>query len=406
MGDAERVLNSGSGLDSLRAAGSTALSEVRDPAPSGALSPIVAGTSIDLSGEMDCTDTACLRRRVDDVLSHIWHYFDQVVVQGAPLGLAYERDDDDTRRWILPFVDTFLYVREIGVEGELLFQPRPSYCVHILEDWAKEFGLENVLAQREAVTAQLLDQPGGLFAEPPVWDDGMWSVVANTLDQHVFTAHLDIPRDTTEADLARAVAELHFHGLADRLFGDIVLARSVEAPLATALPQYRRWLTDAKAVPTEGQVAYELALPVIENVPIRELIKIRKDEWPSFRAFQQSLQEAIRERVKVAAAGDDPGKIAREISADLIEPALNEIDRRLESASRAFRRKALSHAFVGSAITTVGLVLQVPMVAAAGVGALGLTLPHLDKFFEQRQEVEMSDMYFLWDLARRSNPSV
>jgi hypothetical protein len=41
---------------------------------------LVAGRGVDLSGQLDCTASACRQRQVDDLLRHAWYYFDRILV--------------------------------------------------------------------------------------------------------------------------------------------------------------------------------------------------------------------------------------------------------------------------------------------------------------------------------------
>jgi hypothetical protein len=43
---------------------------------------IVAGSEIDLSGELSCSNWECIKRQVDTLFSSVWHYFDRIIVAG------------------------------------------------------------------------------------------------------------------------------------------------------------------------------------------------------------------------------------------------------------------------------------------------------------------------------------
>ena len=63
----------------------------RYPEPTELSDAIVAGRKLDLSGTASCPIYDCLRRNVDATFRRIWHYFDQIVVEGiAPQWLAQE----------------------------------------------------------------------------------------------------------------------------------------------------------------------------------------------------------------------------------------------------------------------------------------------------------------------------
>jgi hypothetical protein len=44
--------------------------------------PLVAGSSLDLSGGVTCPNFPCLKEQVDELFRSAWHYFDRVVITG------------------------------------------------------------------------------------------------------------------------------------------------------------------------------------------------------------------------------------------------------------------------------------------------------------------------------------
>jgi hypothetical protein len=86
---------------------------------------------------------------------------------------------------------------------------------------------------------------------------------------------------------------------------------------------------------------------------------------------------------------------------DFIDPALADIHRRLEVATRALGRKMAQNALIGAAATSVGFLTGVPLVWGGGIAMVGSSIRHLNKFAEEEKDVELSDLYFLWRLEKR-----
>jgi len=106
---------------------------------------IVAGRAIDLSGELDCFAWECMKKQVDKLFNHVWHYFDRIVVVG-PSAHAFSSSwnpetEPHTIERLLTYIRLLLYVREIGAEDLLIFREKRPPCEAHLEDHLNEVGL-------------------------------------------------------------------------------------------------------------------------------------------------------------------------------------------------------------------------------------------------------------------------
>jgi hypothetical protein len=118
---------------------------------------LVAGAGIDLTGGdlIICPSPECMRRQVDTLFKRAWHYFDEMVVQdvftpalldeldGAPYGFDVIRDV------FLSHLEPLLYLREIGAEYLVDFQPKILPCK---EHWEDERTRSRVRARSESVS--------------------------------------------------------------------------------------------------------------------------------------------------------------------------------------------------------------------------------------------------------------
>jgi hypothetical protein len=111
--------------------------------------------------------------------------------------------------------------------------------------------------------------------------------------------------------------------------------------------------------------------------------------------FRYSLRTAIKERLRESDA-TDPKEIAQEIRRDVIDPALNKIERTLNGARSALLRKGAVSVGVGMLATTCGLLTANPLLIGTGFGTAMTTIAHVNKYIEEARDVSLSDMYFLW----------
>jgi len=363
---------------------------------------ILAGRGIDLSGDWDCCRLVSQRQYVDALFSRVWHYFDEIVIVG-PSGESFahslERLDEETTQSLLNYVDAFLYMRQVGAEDMVSFVEKTRPCTQHYAQHAREAGLGEVLERGE-------DWIEGLAEHGTVRH-----VRRHGAHWHYTFAHPELEHDVNgeiwgeresearDPDL-HEVAEAVFARYVSHLVSDVETARLIEVPLGAGLPAHEGLLTQRAHV-TESDVAFNLRLPTLNNLPLSELLKIRQDEWVYFDHFRQSLKEAIRQRVSSDAAS--PAVVAEQIYEDVIEPGLNDVTRRLDVIQKALDRKLATGIAIGGLITTVGVITGAPLIIGAGIAAMGSSVPVAQKYFDDKGSIELADMYFLWRLEERAN---
>jgi hypothetical protein len=376
-----------------------ALSTVRhDDGPA-----IVAGRGLDLSGALGCTHWECIKQEVDDLFAQVWHYFDQIVVVGPSAVHISDLWDEGVEeseivRRLEHYIRILLYLRNIGAEDLLVFTEKfPACGVHWKES-ARQAGLEPVIDLSEGFAEQFLRE-----ASIEVQLAGGKPQQLRYRVLHPKTAHPNfgwIPRkrrsldsDSVQRDVAVDVIANHIA----HLVSDVEAAKGTRSPLGSVIPLHQDMLRTLRlrVGAHEEDVAFHLKLPVLVGVETETLLRVRQDEREHFIAFRDRLRAAVQERVR-AAQTDDPSVIAQEVEADLINPALNDIQRRLSAARSVLVRKASASIGMGALMTTCGLLTANPLLITTGVGAVATTLPAAHKFIEDRRDVSLSDMYFLW----------
>jgi hypothetical protein len=183
------------------------------------------------------------------------------------------------------------------------------------------------------------------------------------------------------------------------LVSDVIAARQLHLPLGAGVALHEDVLGTPSTAVDIGVVAFELELPVLSDLPIREIVKIRQDEFECFLKFRHALTAAIKE---CAASGVSNREAADRVCEEFIEPAIVDIAARLRSAERTLNKSAGAAAVLGALVTTAGVLTAVPLVVEGGIAAVGFSVPALQKYFDKKGSVELSDMYFLWRLEERA----
>lgn len=370
---------------------------------------LVAGTGIDLTGGdlMVCPSPVCMRRQVDTLFKRAWHYFDEMVVQdvftpalldeldGAPYGFDVIRDV------FLSHLEPLLYLREIGAEHLVDFQPKILPCEEHWEDHAREQGLESVLALRASLITQLRSHMRFYYE-----DDG-----AGKRTYRVLYPDVDATRNigaesapefesseiVTEEQVQNAVLEELFRWYVTHLTGDVATAAHLKLPLATVLGFEAKLLSLSRPIEV-SDVVFQLQLPVLEGIPTSTLIKLREEQSDSFARFRDSLRLAAQERLKAGRSGSAK-LLADEIRMDVIEPSLHVIRQRLASSQKAMVKKTSVGLFLGAVATTCGLLYgpSAAMAISAGMSAVvAATAVAAYKHIDEQRDVALEDMYFLW----------
>jgi len=147
-------------------------------------------------------------------------------------------------------------------------------------------------------------------------------------------------------------------------------------------------------------VALNLRLPVLVNVPAKEILRLKRDNWPEFVLFRDAIRTAIDEQMTKVGDGS-PEEIARTVVDEHVNPKLETIAVELRVSQRALARKIGSNVAVGVAPVSAGLINHSPLVIAAAAipaayAAMKNVMPEVNKYFDGRAETEKSPYYFLW----------
>jgi hypothetical protein len=361
-------------------------------------SAILAGRGIDLSGDLDCCHLACQIDQVDALFRRTLHYFDRIIISGPPAHRfvdGLERADEQALYNLVEHVAALLYLRRIGVTNLAVFVQKPPACQEHYVQHATDAGLIDLIERAKPWVERLAREGEVIFLRAhedhwhfqfshPDLEHNVFSVVGSTPD-----CTRPSKRDIAEVVHARYVAHL---------VSDVTASRALSVPLGASVQLHEDVLvTGAPPTVTVEDVAFDLYLPVLEDLPINDVARLRRDEWEYFEAFRQALLYAIEQRLH---DGSPSLAVAERVAREVLDPALADLDKRLRVAERVATRKSAASIAIGGVVTTVGLLTGAPMVTAAGVAAMGTSVAAAHKYFEERGLIESSDMYWLWHLHR------
>ena len=377
--------------------------------------PVLGGRGLDLSGEMIGADVDDLLVEVDRVFGTLWHYFDEIVVEGFTsrryLMMIRDSNYDLAAHRVNAHCKLLLHLARIGALEHITFRQKPNPCVHhgqhgqILQN----AGLDAILAESPTLRKQF--KGGELLDWQYHGDHFHYRYVHPLIDlqEGVIWDHADDfpdPDEWSDSDVIDLIARDQFELYAEYVAADLSAAEEVGAPLALS-PALRDTVVD-RLLPrpvvggAESEVTIEVGLPVLNGIDAATVIKFRDDNAESFERFRVGLRKAVREQLKLSADAEKlPKKVAQELVGDYINPGLADIAQRMQVAKSTLGRKSVTNISVGSVSVVIGLVAAVPILLPAGV-ALGLAAPgvHYAKYADERSAIELSDLYFLWNARR------
>lgn len=403
--DAKRVLARPRGLRSLQAAAQAAAD-----APRSNVVPldhtegvIAAGRSMDLSGVLDCMHWECLTRKLDDLFRNVWHYFDEVVVEGpgaSRVTRQFERDSTEhVGDRMLHHATALLRLREQGLDKYLIFREKPPECTVHYEQHLEEAGLTVALASVDDIIEDLV--VAGEVRDVSEHDDHWhYEFVHPRLEHTVWETLPAASGWDGGGDPLPFVARDVLRRFAAHLTSDVRAARGLQVPLASSVELHEEVLDRTAAGRSVENVALSLQLPVLQNLTAADLVRLREHEGLQFERFRDALRSAIAERLK--SDGEDPVTVAARVMDEIINPELNMIEAKLGESQRSLSLKSGLQLGVGAATTTVGLLAALPPVVATGLGISAASVVHGSKYFDDKKEVRLSEMYFLWHAEHRN----
>lgn len=153
-------------------------------------------------------------------------------------------------------------------------------------------------------------------------------------------------------------------------------------------------------------VALNLRLPVLRNAPIKEILKFRDDYSAPFEIFRAALRQAIRAQIRQQSEYGGPGsaeQLANAVVTEYLLPELARIEVQLGGVRKTLSRKLGDNITVAGATVGVGLIEHIPLVITITAAAAAASIADIiNKRADDKQEIENSDLYFLWKARTRS----
>jgi hypothetical protein len=361
---------------------------------------VVAGPGLALGEGVMCSGFNCQSKHMDLNFGNVLHYFDYVVMEGADgpnyvrkLNRASDKSDfDDLVNDVTAQVWALNYAREIGLADHIVYAPKMCFCKPHLAESADLVDARS-LVEKETILdlARKISREGGVVVQhkgPKKWTGEIRHPLLPDKMAGRYFYQKTAPKKWE-------VAEVLISGWVHSAIFDTATARRLNIPLVSmANPSVLERSINPEKLSVD-EVATRIRIPYLQGLKTEDLIKLRNQEYHHFQKFRAVLQEAIKETLEKS-QDESADVVAEQVWRTKIRPAVADIERKLNASSRALNVKLTTAISIGGVAATVGALAGLPWLIGVGLLAAGTPLPQLFKAAEDRQQIEMSDMYFLW----------
>lgn len=360
---------------------------------------ILAGRKIDLSGLVQCPHLDCVRERIEDTFPRMWHYFDKIVLEGFNIYNFLDAIEDNDLDYLTTRIEqeaqVLLYLRKSGAEPFVVFVTKPRFCECHFSSQAKELGINSYFEKEDRKQAVTWMIENARFDISKVGDSYRVAVDGPDLPEPYVRYHVGLSRKPSKRNIAKQLIMLY----SSALVADVSAAHDLRLPLAETVGASWLVATPPSAKVSETDVALSLDLPVLNEISMRDFLKLREDERPYFEKFRTALKRAIRQELSSAETAA-PAQVARSVVEDIVKPGLNDIECRIRSGRRALVKKTSLNVSVGATTVSIGMLDKMPLIIPVGAAAIAASLSFASKYIDKRSALEISDYYFLWQASR------
>lgn len=374
---------------------------------------VVAGPGIEIDAPGFCSAFNCIKQSIDDNFTSLLHYFDYVVMQG-PSARSYASFSDDLANRATQFqtafgleqdVRTLAYLNNTGISNYIVFANKPEcFCNAHFSQAAAGLGIEDLVTS-DSVTAmaQGIRKRGHVLLRPGI-GGGWYGWIEHPLFMQTAGVTLRSRRKPTKV----AVAERIIRNQLMAVVFSAAAAKRMGLPMSSlAQPAFFDGRSSERSnvsAVTVDDVATRLKLPILSDLGVAAFVALREREPAHFESFRASLREAVAETLAKypTASPEAVGEIAWH---EKLKPALADLERRISVNRTTLGIRSGIALSIGSVSTAVASVVTAPWMAAMLGTAIAATMPltQISDYLRERQQVETSNMYFLWKAKRSQN---
>lgn len=405
------------------------LERVRDTDPTAPPDPFSFHASASIRGDSGCSAIDCRGNKISFLARYAALYANELIF---PLSLsAPEKVQHISEMRSLLAENLFaLFLLRPLITGGIIFPVvmRTRHCIHqaqlvetttaIVHDFS-QFTAKNLHNEFRLVYQRPENSPSGqptLYLEGPqeyIEHGGLVQRLDEPPEWLPRTARFDKHGQVeVRGDHKRHIVAQIFQGIADNVTFYLAYGTRRNARFLSDMPgetDFLEWLTDDERMTAKSLAlrALEHSVPVLADLPIATILRIRKEERDSFEAYRIAIG---RISASIMSARNRISKReAREMFRTVIEPELQKVKREMVMHRETQRRRVL--AGVASVVAGVAIgaysglppLVSVPLVGAASFMGTRLLGKAAETACEHGPETKQkNDLYFLLKLTQEA----
>jgi hypothetical protein len=149
--------------------------------------------------------------------------------------------------------------------------------------------------------------------------------------------------------------------------------------------------------------AFGHSLPMIENISIDGLLKLRTEEAEAFHVYRDALSKGLE------TAGCTDGKLYQQIFDDIVRPEVNKIDSTIKNSRKLLKESIRQDSVFGAGFVSVGLFSGILppnigqiLAALGGFKYVSGLLDKTNQLFKEPPHIRDNKYYFLWKVQNRN----
>jgi hypothetical protein len=149
--------------------------------------------------------------------------------------------------------------------------------------------------------------------------------------------------------------------------------------------------------------AFGHSLPMIENISIDGLLKLRTEEAEAFHVYRDALSKGLE------TAGCTDGKLYQQIFDDIVRPEVNKIDSTIKNSRKLLKESIRQDIVFGAGFVSVGLFSGILppnigqiLAALGGFKYVSGLLDKTNQLFKEPPHIRDNKYYFLWKVQNRN----
>ncbi|HXL81701.1 MAG TPA: hypothetical protein VN951_12565 [Pyrinomonadaceae bacterium] len=388
-----------SSLDELRNV-AEAWHDSTPPLPSDGIN-LVAGTGLRLDDLLTCPSLPCRLQQVDVLFRHAWHYFDRILLPDGVGDLLLHKPkawtEDQWLETLFGWIALAMYIQEVGASGLVSYYPKhltppKDFLTRVLKINVDDLRIAVSGTESDIIREGTFDfHRVGKSTFHVSFDDPVLGV--GTELTVMLPKGAEDNAQNIQIETAHSIIEEHLQNLEE----DLHAHRHLKGSLGTVVWTHERILSRISP-PNVRDVILKLSLPSIARIPIRELVAIRLAEGDSFAAFRAALTKAAQAMLD-SNSNLECEDVSKLLVEETVKPELQKIEQRLRAAKRTLRRTTALSLTLAALAAKCGLLIGLAPVAAEAAGMAALVSGGTRagaKYIQEKQAVELSDMYFLW----------